>query len=276
MDRTQLRAPIDACRIAGGDLQLPELAALREQIKSEPDVRDIFDRAQRLDGRIARAMHDVAVPKGMCERILARLEPTQALSAPAEQIALQTAAVEIQDADQPQPSRAHSREANRRQWLVGVSAVAAALLAGLGLWRFYAHGSPLSVASLLADSGRWHAQLEANPQWQALVRGDTLQNFPLALAVRAMPRGWADVSAWVGRPAVAYDLNVEPGRRVTLFVINDPGTAAESLPPRIPGSNTGGLVIGVWQADGLVYVLVVEGDQRRYDQLLDQSGAPLA
>ncbi len=286
MDRPQLRASIDACRAASSDLKLPELLALREQIESEPDVREVFERAQRLDGRIARAMHDVAAPEGMCERILARLEASQAVLDCGGEIATQTAAVELQAADQPpsqrepsrhlQPSPLVRRPVFRRQWLVGVSGVAAALLAGLGLWRFYSHDDPLSVTSLLADSGRWHAQLDAKPQWQALVRGDTLQHFPLALAVRAMPRGWADVSAWVGRPAVAYDLDVGPGRRATLFVINDPGTAAGSSPPRIPGLNTGGLAIGVWQADGLVYVLVVEGDQRRYDQLLDQSGAPLA
>jgi hypothetical protein len=279
MDRPQLREPIDACRVTGDDLCLPELALLAEQIDGDPEVREIFQRAQRLDLRISRAMHEVALPAGLCDRILMRLEAEQ----PAETITNLISA-QIATEDEPEPRRdqsgavhreIHSRPVHRRQWLVSLAAIAALLLVGLGLWRLWPHGSPLSVKALLASGGQWHDQL-GNAAWKPLAPGQGLKDFPLAAVVLAAPRGWADVSALAGRPAVAYDLNVGRGRRATLFVINEPNTAADSAPPRIPGSNTGGLTIGVWKADGLVYVLVVEGDQRRYDRLLDKSGQPLA
>ena len=240
MDRPDLRESIDACRATDDDLSLPELAPLAEQIDADPDVRSIFDRAQRLDGRIAQAMQEAVVPAGLAARIMARLdaERPRVIQSDVQPVV-----------EMPAVERPAGPEHTRRRWLVGVSAVAASMLVALGLWEFYAQGSPLSVDSLLASGSRWHNQLVGNADWQRLAAGQMIQNFPPARVVRASPRSWVDVSAWVGHPAVAYDLNIGPGRRATLFVIHDPRSKAEATVLRVPGLNTGGLAVGVWQAE---------------------------
>ncbi len=48
------------------------------------------------------------------------------------------------------------------------------------------------------------------------------------------------------------------------------------MAPLNPQSSTGGVMIGCWQSQGMVYVLVVEGDERTYQRLLDTSPQPLA
>ena len=80
----------------------------------------------------------------------------------------------------------------------------------------------------------------------------------------------------VGQSACAYDLTAADGRPAALFVISEDGQIAGSALPLKPGSCTGGLMIGCWQTGELIYVLVVEGDERAYRSLLDDAGPPLA
>jgi hypothetical protein len=49
-----------------------------------------------------------------------------------------------------------------------------------------------------------------------------------------------------------------------------------SAPPAVPQSSTGGRSIGAWQTGDLVYVLVVEADERHYQRLIKSTSAPLA
>ncbi len=47
------------------------------------------------------------------------------------------------------------------------------------------------------------------------------------------------------------------------------GRRRDFKPLTPPQSSTGGVMIGCWQSQGMVYVLVVEGDERSYQSLLD-------
>jgi hypothetical protein len=169
-----------------------------------------------------------------------------------------------------------SEPTTRRRWVRSVAAVAASLLllaAGYALWP---HHSALSYEKLLDQSSQWYEQLRTNPTWQPLSPREAIRDFPVADEIRRQPRHWADVSALVGQAACAYDLSAADGQRATLFVISGGGQIAGSASPFKPGSSTGGLMIGCWQTGELVYVLVVEGDERAYRSLLDEAGPPLA
>ena len=76
------------------------------------------------------------------------------------------------------------------------------------------------------------ALLRHSAGWNILPPGQSLKDYPPSAAIRAVPRRWADVSAWVGRPAAAYDLSDDQGRRATLFVIPAGTSIAVAGPPR--------------------------------------------
>jgi hypothetical protein len=81
MDHRKLDEMIDACRPGSEDIGLPGLSPLADRIEGDPDLHDRYQRTQRLDARLVRAIDDVAVPAGLRERILARLDSEQAAEA---------------------------------------------------------------------------------------------------------------------------------------------------------------------------------------------------
>src|SRR5206468_10251735 len=93
-------------------------------------------------------------------------------------------------------------------------------------------------------------------------------NHPMPAAIVAPSSRWTDVSGMIDASAVAYDLNTAGGPRAMLFVVRNAEIDADTAPPVSPQSSTGGMMIGCWQSQGLVYVLVVEGDERSYKSLL--------
>jgi hypothetical protein len=164
---------------------------------------------------------------------------------------------------------------SRRKWFMRVAAVAATVAVAAGVWAFWPRHQALSQDRLLAASGGWHSQLSASAGWTRLPPHEMLRDYPLPVALRAGADRWIDASDCVGRDAVAYDLS-SAGRRATLFVIPSTTAVAGAAPPAAPQSSTGGVMIGCWQSQGMVYVLVVEGDERTYQSLLDAAPPPLA
>ncbi len=271
MDHRKLDEMIEACRPGSDDIGLPELSPLADRIEGDPDLNDRYQRTQGLDARLVRAIDDVAVPPGLRERILARIVAEQGAGS-GEQGAGSREQGDAADDDVALPAQATAR----RRWVRSVAAVAASLLLLAAGYTFWPHHSALSYDKLLDQSSQWYEQLRTNPIWQPLSPREAIRDFPVAEEIRRQPRHWADVSALVGQAACAYDLSAADGHRATLFVISDDGQIAGSASPFKPGSSTGGLMIGCWQSGELVYVLVVEGDERAYRSLLDIAGPPLA
>jgi hypothetical protein len=287
MDHRTLHEMIDACRPGSADIHLPEVSPLAVQIAVDPGLRDRFQRSQQLDARIARSMEDIAVPAGLHERILARVateegaeERGQGSGARGEGAGtgdLERGAGE--SADGPSSTSDSARvpaSASRRRWYFSLAVIAAGLLALVTGYKVWPRHTPLTYDSLLNRSSQWYEKLQANPAWQPLGPRDEIRDFPLAEAIRARPRHWADVSNIVGQAACAYDLASPDGQRATLFVIPDEDRVAGSTPPLRPGSSTEGVMIGCWQSGGWIYVLVVEGNEGTYRNMLDGASRPLA
>ena len=285
MDQSEMREAMDACRAGSDDLDLPELIQVSEALTADPVARRVFDRIQRFDKRIAAAAHDVPVPSGLAERILARLPGSSeavtneavANGLPAAESA---AAITTQTVVQPVSPAAVSvaaapsrRRFSKRAW--SLASLAASLFIAVGLIAFWPPHKPLSVSALIGSSGDWYAQLVVGTSWQKVAghERDLVKNYPLTNAVRAKPLRWSNVSSLVGEDAVVYDLSTA-GHRAMLFVIPSDDPVAGPTPPFTPPSSTGGLMIGCWQSQGMVYVLVVEGDERVYQNLIDLSAQP--
>ncbi len=271
MDERTIHEAMDAFRPGSDDLHLPELKPLADSLPSDPSRQVEFARVQRLDARLGAAVRDVAVPEGLAARILGRIETAATSACGLAPEATVVAKDSTSAADDSQRSAS-----NRRRWVARVAAVAAAVALTATVWALWPRHAPLSRDRLLAQSAGWHSQLIASAGWTRLPPHEMLRDYPLSAAVRAGAARWLDASDAVGQDAVAYELATPAGRRATLFVIPASETVAGAAAPLTPQSSTGGVMIGCWQSQGMVYVLVVEGDERSYQSLLDASPQPLA
>ena len=226
MEHRKLHEMIDACRPGSEDIDLAEMSPLADQIAADSELRNRYQRTQRLDARLVRAIDDVEVPAGLRERILAGLEENRG----------QGPGVRGQDLtlSETQPNGNESSEAaiasapvaeaevrsapkSRRRWLISIAAVAASLLLLVGGYSFWPRHTALTYDGLLNRSTAWFEQLRSKPSWQPLAPGEAIRDFPSSDAIRARPLHWMDASSLVGQPACAYDLPTSRGSRAALF-----------------------------------------------------------
>jgi hypothetical protein len=281
MDAFEIRDAMESCRPGSDDLNLPEMSPLAEALAADPELRGTFSRIERLDRQITAATRDLPVPGGLAERILARL-PVQAASdeashqkqdadqaaIPAIATALDSAkvnaAADDPNAVSPLPLPLTRRRISRRAW--SLAAVGTCALVAAAFFAVLRPQTPLSADDLIAQSGDWAAQIWDRATWSTIGSA----KYPFSAAVRAQALAWTDVSSIVGKDAIAYDISIG-GHRAVLFVIPSNDPVANSAPPAEPQSSTGGQMIGCWQTGGMVYVLVVEGDARAYQNLIRPS-----
>lgn len=137
---SSIREQLDAVRPDSDDLSDEALRQAAEAVQSSRAWRRVFDDQQEIDRRIAVAMHDVAVPAG----VLDRLRDVLASAAPAE-VVTNTAAVE---AAGEAPSTSTSRW-SRRDWTrlaIAFAATVSCLAAG---FLFLSGGeAPLTLDAL--------------------------------------------------------------------------------------------------------------------------------
>jgi hypothetical protein len=239
MNNRELITGLDACRPASSDLREPDMRGIAESVASDPRAAEIRVRIERIDLAALRAMHNISLPSGLENRLVARLR----------------------EATQPTPFVGSETDASRtrRRWLAwsaGFAAVAAATIAAVMIFR-----SPLPLYEQdLASSRQWHDELVALDDWQTLPAG--AQNWPEFSKLNVMPRGYRDASSNVGRDAYAYDLSM-PGRpKATLFIIpQEARVGLPGSPPLRPESFTLGSSIAAWQEGDVIYIVVVESDR---------------
>jgi hypothetical protein len=257
---------IDACRPGSRDLDEPEMAQLAEALAHDPHLRSRYDAVQRLDARLVEAFAAVPVPAGLAARLIAGLQPSAGLQPtsvapesvaqpPAQVIALAPAAVR-----HPLP---------RRRLL---AALAASILLATGLWTVFHSPATPAAGELTTEAAQWFERL--TDDWQPIAQAPA--NLPLPAAIVGHPRGWQALAKTPAGRGVVYSLAQGAKSRAVLFVLSARRPGLPGAPPLAPQSATGGLTISAWQSQGLVYVLVVEGDERAYRRFLNPGRQPLA
>jgi hypothetical protein len=229
-------------------------------------MRDTFDTS------LAAAFQDVPVPEGLMGRILARLEAdrnvksdnptlieTPSFSSPAEA-----------------PCLAPSKRKISRRWLFvggGILAAAAALL--MAVW-LGGHKEESITGQMAIDEAI--RAFEAAPEGAGSLLAEKAApvSFPLSQLV-AQVRGtrWRQVEDFLGRKVVVYDLPGPGGARATLYVVAREIEGLRTSPSLHPFT-TAGCCASAWQEDGLLYVLVVQGDPSTYGGFLNLPRSPLA
>jgi hypothetical protein len=260
MNERDIQEAIDACRPSSHDLELPEMAPLREQLAHDSHLQELLERVQHWDAKIGDAFHDVDIPQGLAERILANVIP-------AESIPVNTIPSRM-DVPQAGPS---GKSDPRRRWLRAGAAMAASLLVCLCVAFYILGRHEPTPDELLEMAGQWAHRVA--PGWQ--VSGNVSSQYPIT-GVIVRPRGWQRVPDILGAGGVAYALSADSEPPAILFVVKTRVADLPFAPPAKPQSTTGGQAIAAWQSGPLVYVLVIQGDQQRYRALINSSAPPLA
>jgi hypothetical protein len=270
--RHQLREQIDACRPGSNDLALPELAELAKAVERTPALAEELARSQQLDFKVAAALHDLPVPAGLAERLLAVAESKM----PAPEVNLPLAISESG------ATSARSRRRSRRRWLLAGGSLALVALLALSAYPWLRTVHVVAREELGGQAAQWLQQLPTN-SWQAANR--LPPNVAIDPAVAARPRQWQPLT--IQRPSgwsasvTAVDLSPSgpEAPRAVLFVVK---SSASFAVPAIPTATSrlslsGGFAATAWQRPGsaFLYVLVVEerGGQRLDDYLRNRSAA---
>jgi len=268
-DERNLYDAIEACRPGSSDLVAPELDWLARELERDPAAREFYDRVQRTDAAIAEAIADVPVPAGLAERLIAGLSAKQQ-----EENAASDPAAPMPAAAQSAVTATGATRRTRRWLMLTAAACVVAIVAGgipLAMWLW--GPKPPTVAQLIDEvtrSNGWIDQAIAGESWE----GD-LSLAPTARAaddenLRYDPLAFQPLPNRFDKGAVAYRLPAPGNARALLFVIRCRSDDAMlgTAPPVVPQNDTGGWSVGVWQRDGVVYVLAVEGDPQLYRGLI--------
>ena len=244
-----IREQIDACRPGSDDLALPELAELAAAVEQDGALAAELARSQRFDQAVSVAMHELPVPAGLMERVLAATSAHQA------------------EANKPSPAPPAEAEAargrwSRRRWLALAGSLAVLVLVAVTAWQFF-RGPARTVTreELSLAVANWDEAVLVNA-WK--VKKPMPVVVPAGIGVPA-PARWQTVSTpsqW-SASAVAIDL-VPPKAiksRAILVVVSSRATfKVNSTPTALTLSRLAGTVQAVaWQSPTtkVLYVLIV-------------------
>jgi len=254
-DIRKLREQIDACRPGREDLALPELAELAGAVQRDRAVAAELERSQRFDRAVAGALHNLPLPVGLQERLLATVE-----------------------ANKPSPAQAPEpvpRWWTRRSVLVAMASLAAVALVSVTVWQFSRPVRQVSKDELSLAVAEWAADGQL-PTGDWTPGGLKLGVFAPPTAIKQPVNRWR----WLPgsqRAALSKGVAIHytpPGSpRAMLFVFSS--TAKVTLPAfpvaiSSPSGFPGGRAVA-WQNPNtkLIYVLFVveDGGQRLEDFL---------
>ncbi len=223
-----------------------------------------------VDEKLAAALHEVPVPEGLAERLLARLaaEPTwqsTELSAATEQPAI------------PRSSFLAPRWS--RRWLVaggGLLTISGCLM--LALWMGLARDDALSETFVLDEAIR-SFDVRADRLDSSVAERPAPAGYPFSSAVLQV-RGvcWQRFAGggFLGHSGVVYRLPGPAGTRAVLYAVDARMSEGFSAAPARHPFTTGGCCASAWQENGLLYVLVVQGDPATYRAFLNLPHGPVA
>lgn len=266
MDQRTLREAFDACRPGSDDRSLPEVAEALQAAASSAETAACERRSLAWEGPLAAAMHDVELPAGLADRLLAGLTSAAWMEQAASAGPSADDAGEELTGPAPRPVRS---DATRRRWLWGSLTAAACLAVAIGL-RQWLGGEELNCDDVIARATQWYASASERT-WRPM--DSAPGEFPLPRAVLAAARGWQRVDR-----GVAYRLSSPRLGKAVVLVLDLVVAGLPKSPPREPQSTTGGQQVAAWQSAGRLYVIVVQsdGDPNRYRRLVDTSAPTLA
>ena len=269
MDEKRIRELIDACRPGSEDLADGEMQELSDVLNTDAGIRELYEQTQANDDAIRTALHQVNVPDDLANRLMERLVNDLDLVQDNVPSNLEDD-TKVREMNQSATDGVNSfRGWTRRRWLAIVALASAAAIGGLllvpGLRTPRIKAGELSLKALDwidALDETWNDDLSATPE-----------SLPISIHLSARLNGW---QTWQTPPplnedSTAYRLSpFARGKAAVLFVIKRPNRiqGLTTTPPARPLANMNGRASGVWRENERLYVLVVRGGKRQYQNCL--------
>ncbi len=267
---------LEVCRPGSDDLSDPALADLADQLGANPELKRLYDWLQRVDGKLAAAFREVPVPEGLAQRITDRLGAAQAEPAAMADVE------ETAEAPAPPPVTevaARPARVSRRRLLAAAGALSTGAVVLVAALIYVSTRNPYDKETVLKKASDFFSN--ESPERGHLLSGIDLPDdhptsrYPVSRDVRRLPgTRWREIDGFLGRKGVAYDLP-GPGDTVkaTLYVVKlTVSDLKDTQPPVRPQRNTANCCTAAWQRGKLLYVLVVRGGRRAYEECLAQDG----
>jgi hypothetical protein len=228
----------------------------------------IEDEAMRdsVDERLAAALHDVPVPEGLAERLLARLA--------AAENELRTTKPRPVVAPQTTPRIATTG----RGFLLSGGLLATAAVLFIAIWLGMHKSEGLSEQFVLDEAIR-SFDLGVDQPGPLLSEKPAPADYPFSVAVlRVRGTRWRALEGVLfgGHRGVVYDLPGPAGASAALYVVDAEAVDGFGTEPALHPFTTAGCCASSWQEGGLLYVLVVQGDPATFRAYLNLPQGPVA
>jgi hypothetical protein len=257
MDKKQIEA-IEALRPARDDLSILEMEFLAQALQSDPQLRQFADDVSRADKTISSAMHDVAIPAGLRDRILAALAVDSA-----DWVAEIDHGISL-------PKPLNSTRINRRVWIatgLSMGVVVATVLCAFLLGTFDA--KPTIGRE---EVGVWIKagldDLDKNPAWAQNTKR-AISPYPVSSRIKVSRRiEWHQLSATTLGKAPTQVAPLSQTGSVLLFAAQYVGEIDLPTAPTRPYTSYRGWTCGFWREGELIYALAVRGSNSDYQNAL--------
>lgn len=278
----RINAMLESFRPGVDDLADPVWAELRAPLVSQPELQRQAEAIQKKDDVIRSAMHDVAVPAGLAERLLANLSKGPAAAtteeAPANEAPAEEAPV-VEPVSLPAAQAAPTRSSegarfSRRAWFSGSIAAAAAIALAVVLWpkgpTDSGAGTEEDVVQLVAA---WESDTTLTGQeWEPLSNATGLSSHPIhAGDLMAQVRGvMGPVTRGEGHTVAVYELVGAGGQTARLYVAHTNRKFAVPSSPQSPLPGLTGARGGVaWQRGQYLYVAIFKAGDSGFVRMRD-------
>ncbi len=260
---------IEACRPGSDDVADPSLAFLADALEADAELEQHYGRVQRLDETLAGVFRDVPTPEGLRQRVLDGLAAERA----AEAVSADSARLLEAMAEQREPVATVKPRRVSRRWLTAglvVTPLAAALV--VFVLSHLNSGQAYTKTTVLQEAQEFFLNEKPQPGYALTSRDHPMPTrFPVSRDVRPGTQAvmrWRWVEGFLERKAVAYDM---PSGRVRLYAVRlDLDEAPVFPPPRAAESTSGRCSVSLWKDGSVLYILVVDGDSRDYEQFYRQ------
>jgi hypothetical protein len=245
---------LEACRPGSDDLRDEALAPAAERIAADSTARRYFEHVQRTDARLNIAFHDVPVPAGLAERLLAAVESASPAVAVGQR--------EPQSGDRELRPATSSR---RRALQLAIAASLFAVIGG-GL-TLLSQLAPYSNQQCLSAAAQAGAQLKPD-RWQNIRTTPAPADRQPRTRLSGAIKSWQPASLLGDNQAVAYRFT-----NGAMLLVCRPGKSVAGLPlapPAVPqqkAQQSSGMHVGMWSSDGLVHVLMISGPVEEYRRM---------
>lgn len=252
--------------------------AVRDWVSKDDSHGDIWLRLQDLDTQIADAFEEVDVPAGLAERLKENIsvKVIDATGGPNLDRCLEDGSRDKGAKPYSKSTSATGRAPNgstwmrrHRYWLVSSAACVIALF-GI-VYASVVHQSIPSVVSreqLGHGAIQWTSKLDQDT-WNMVAPGTS--HLRICSDLHAQPVRWQTVETRYDGHCVVVDMT-PPGEKMIIQFTLRSGEDFEVDPfmPSVPIYKTANHCVGACKQDGVVFVVVVEGDLSRYRQVVQR------